>query len=78
MIKMIRNYENVIDFSLLKQIVTNRLLFDLRDLLLSDLIDLINRFDIDIYSNFLYLIFYHFFIISSMNQCLYKKQEIVS
>ena len=72
MTKMIKNYENVIDFSLLKQIVTNRFLFDLKDLFLFDFIDLTSRFDIDIYSNFLYLTFYYFFIISSMNQCFYK------
>jgi hypothetical protein len=72
MIKMIKNYENVIDFSLLKQIVTERFLFDLKNLLLFDFIDLINRFDIDIYSNFLYLTFNHCFIISSINQCFYN------
>ena len=36
MTKVIRNYENVIDFFLLKQIVKNRLLFDLKNLFLSD------------------------------------------
>ena len=57
MIKAIKNYENVIDFFLLKQIVTNRFLFDLKNLFLFISIDLINRFDIVIYSNFLYLTF---------------------
>ena len=52
--------------------VIDRLLFDLKNLLLFDLIDLTNRLDIVIYSDFLYLTFYHLLIISSMSQCLYN------
>ena len=80
MTKMIRNYENVVDFSLLKQTVTNRFLSDLKNLLLFDLIDLTSRLDIDIYSNFLYLTFYHLFTISSMSQCFYinRKSRFIS
>ena len=71
MIRVIRSYENVVDFSLLRQTVTDWLLFSLKNLLLFDLIDLINKLDIVIYSNFLYLTFYHLLTISSMSQCLY-------
>ena len=42
--------------------VTNRFLSDLKNLLLFDLIDLISRFDIVIYSDFLYLTFYIFLL----------------
>ena len=52
-------------FSLL--IVTDWLLLNLKNLLLFDLIDLISELDIVIYLDFLYLAFYHFLIISSMN-----------
>ena len=46
----------------MKQIVTNRFLFDLKNLFLFDLIDLTSRLDIVIYSNFLYLTFIIFLL----------------
>ena len=76
MTRVIRSYENVADFSLLRQTVTDWLLLDLKNLLLSELIDLISELDIVIYSDFLYLAFDHLLTTSSMSQCLYKNESL--